>query len=281
MRNLLSAGSARLWRSKLLYLFAGAIFFLAAGTMLNAGRQALADTSGYPYYLEQHYFDTAVYMGIFSSAFLALFIGTEFGDGTIRNKLTVGHTRVNVYLSNLVLCAAASLVFNAAWMVGGMAGIPALGPWTIGTSGVVLSVVISVLAAVSLGSIFLLVSMLSGNRAATTVACIFLSLALIVTASYFYNHLCEPELSSGMMITIEGGLEVMPPTPNPRYVAEPLRSVFMAIVNILPTGQMILLANIKSGEGFAVYPLQIAGSLLLTLLTTGAGLILFKRRNLK
>lgn len=281
MRNLLSAGFTRLWHNKLFYVVNAAILLLAAGIMLNFGRQALADTSGYTYYLEQHYFDTSVYMGIFSSAFFALFIGTEFSEGTIRNKLTVGHTRIHVYLSNLTICAAASLVFTAAWMVGGMAGIPALGPWSIGASGVLLSLVISVLSSVALSALFLLVSMLSTNKSMAAVACIFLSLALIVTASYFYNHLCEPEMSSGMMITIEGGLQLMDPTPNPNYVAEPLRSVFAAIVNILPTGQMILLANIKSPEGLAIYPLQIAGSLLLTVLSTVAGLILFKHKDLK
>lgn len=281
MRNLLSAGFVRLWRNKLFYLTAEAVFLLAVGIMLNFSRQALADTSDYTYYLEQHYFDAAVYMGIFFSAFLALFIGTEFSDGTIRNKLTVGHTRTNVYLSNLTVCVAASLVFTAAWMIGGMAGIPALGGWTIGTSGILLMVVVSVLADLALCAIFLLVSMLSANKAAMTVVCIFLSLALIVTASFFYNNLCEPEMASGMVITMEGGLQIMDPTPNPSYIAEPLRSVFTAIVNILPTGQMILLANIKSQEGFANYPLQIAGSVLLTILVAGIGLFLFRRKDLK
>lgn len=280
MRNLLSANFARLWRSKIFYLTAEAVFLLAAGIMLNAGRQAVADSSGYTYYLEQHYFDAAVYTGIFISAFTGLFIGSEYCDGVLRNRLTVGHTRSSVYLSSFAVSAAASVIFTSAWMVGGMAGIPALGPWTIGTSGVLLAVVISVLAAVSLSAIFLLASTLSTNKAVTAVVCILLSLALIVAASYTYNRLCEPEMSSGMMITMDG-LQIMDPTPNSDYVAEPLRSVFAAIVNILPTGQMILLANIKNQEGFANYPLQAAGSVLLTILTTSVGLLLFKRKDLK
>ena len=280
MRKLLNANFARLRRSKLFYLVTAAICLLAVVTMLNAGRQALADTSGYTYYLEQHYFDTAVYMGIFSSAFFALFIGTEFSDGTIRNKLIIGHSRAKIYLSNFVVCSAASVVFSIAWMVGGMVGIPALGPWSIGVDGIIMMVIVSILSAISLGAIFLLIAMLSTNKAATTVICIFLSLALIVIASFFYNRLCEPEMHSGMTITLEG-LQFMDPTPNPRYVAEPLRSVYHAIVNILPTGQMILLANIKSGEGLADYPLQIVSSVYLTVLAVGAGIFLFKRKDLK
>lgn len=281
MRNLLSAGFLRLRRGRFFYLVTAAIFLLSAAIMLNSGRQALADQSGYPHYLEQHYFDAAVYMGIFASAFFALFIGTEFSDGTIRNKLMVGHTRTNVYLSNLIVCAAASLVFTAAWMVGGMAGIPALGGYTIGTDGVILMLLVSALSAITLSAIFVLAAMLSENKAVTTVVCIFLSLALIVSGSFFYNSLCEPEMSRGVTITLEGGLQFADPTPNPDYVPEPLRSVYLVIVNLLPTGQMILLANIKSGEGFANYPLQIAGSVLLTALATGIGLFLFRRKDLK
>ena len=54
MRKLLNANFARLRRDRMFYLIAAAICLLAAGTMLNAGRQALADTSDYIYYLEQH-----------------------------------------------------------------------------------------------------------------------------------------------------------------------------------------------------------------------------------
>ena len=162
-----------------------------------------------------------------------------------------------------------------------MAGVPALGWWSIGTNGILLMIVVSVLASVALSSVFVLVSMLSTNKAVMSVICIFLSLALIVTASYLYNNLCEPEMSSGVTITLESGLQFMDPTPNPKYVAEPMRSAFAAVENILPTGQMILLANIKSPEGFSNYPLQISGSVLLTLASTAAGLFLFRRKDIK
>ena len=119
MRNLLSAGFTRLGKNTAFYLTAGALLIIAAVMMLTAGRTALRNTSDYVYTLEQHYFDLAGYMGFFLAAFIALFIGTEYSDGTIRNKLIVGHARTNVYLSNLLVCAVASAAFNAAGMVGG------------------------------------------------------------------------------------------------------------------------------------------------------------------
>ena len=281
MRKLLSAGFGRLWRNKFFYLAIVGIFLLAVVTVLNGCRQAINDTSGYIRNLEWYYFDTAVYSGIFLSAFIALFIGAEHSDRTLHNKLIVGHSRTEVYLANLTICSTVTVFLVAAWMLGGMVGIPVLGFWIIGVRGMLLATLVSVLVMVSLSSIFLMVSMLSSSKAVTAVTCILLSLLLIVCATTPYNALCQPEMSSGVMITVEGGLQFMDPTPNPGYVGEPLRSVYTVIVNMLPTGQQILLANIISDEGFANYLLQIIGSVLITAFTTGVGISLFRRKDLK
>ena len=71
------------------------------------------------------------------------------------------------------------------------------------------------------------------------------------------------------------------PSPNPAYIAEPMRTIFVTILNILPTGQTVLLANLTSGEGLALYPMQLAGSGVLIALITAIGLEIFKRKDLK
>ena len=38
------------------------------------------------------------------------FIGTEYSDGTIRNKIVVGHSRSTIYLANLLTCCFAGLI---------------------------------------------------------------------------------------------------------------------------------------------------------------------------
>ena len=282
MRNLLSAGFARLGKNTAFYLTASAMLIIAAVMMLISSRAALRNTSDYVFTLEQHYFDLTAYMGFFLAAFIALFIGTEYSDGTIRSKLTVGHARGSIYLSNLFVCAIASMVFIAAGMVGGLVGVPVLGFWTLGAAEVATAFVIAFLAGIALTAVLMVVSMLTSNRAAGVVICIFLFLGLLLLASFLYNNLLEPEMHSGMIITIDG-IQAAPPEPNPTYVAEPLRSVYIALLNILPTGQMALLANISDSaqEGLTIYPLQIAGSFLVIALGTGTGLLLFRRKDLK
>ena len=48
--------------------------------------------------------------GVVLSAFCSLFVGAEYSDGTIRNKIAVGHSRAAVYLANLVTCSAAGVL---------------------------------------------------------------------------------------------------------------------------------------------------------------------------
>ncbi|MGY3662454.1 MAG: hypothetical protein ACXAHE_00930 [Roseburia sp. 1XD42-69] len=47
-----------------------------------------------------------------------MFLGTDYSDGTIRNKLTVGHTRTNIYLANLIVTFAAGLLIMCVWFIG-------------------------------------------------------------------------------------------------------------------------------------------------------------------
>lgn len=54
-------------------------------------------------------------LSFFCPIFCSMFIGTEYSDGTIRNRLIVGHTRKSIYLSNflqLVLPALSLLLLQ-------------------------------------------------------------------------------------------------------------------------------------------------------------------------
>lgn len=54
-------------------------------------------------------------IGIVTSVFLSLFLGTEYNDGTIRNKIVVGHKRSHIYLASLVTAITAITIVYFAW----------------------------------------------------------------------------------------------------------------------------------------------------------------------
>ena len=50
-------------------------------------------------------------------AFLSLFLGREYGDGTLRNKVTAGYRRGQIYLAYLLASLAVGLLFLAAFLL--------------------------------------------------------------------------------------------------------------------------------------------------------------------
>lgn len=105
---------------------------------------------------------------------------------------------------------------------------------------------------------------------------ILLWLALLILASMVYNRLCEPESISGIVMTLDG-METSEPSPNPNYVSGTFRTFLEWVVNILPTGQAILMANAE-----ITHPLQnILCSALIALGTTLGGIFAFRRKDLK
>lgn len=66
--------------------------------------------------------DALIFVGglylIFAAAVVVgLFVGTEYSDGTIRNKLSAGHARRDIYLSKLIVCAAADVVIYVVYIL--------------------------------------------------------------------------------------------------------------------------------------------------------------------
>ena len=104
---LLRANFYRLWRSASFWaavsvMFGIGVFELAVG--VHAQRQ------GTPVPLDNRYMLFVLMSGVVLSAFCSLFVGAEYSDGAIRNKIAVGHSRAAVYLANLVTCSAAGVL---------------------------------------------------------------------------------------------------------------------------------------------------------------------------
>lgn len=65
---------------------------------------------GYEATLDNFFFDYATYILVLGAIFCSLFIGTEYSDGTIRNKLIMGYSRQKIYCANLIVCIIANLM---------------------------------------------------------------------------------------------------------------------------------------------------------------------------
>lgn len=276
MNKLISAGFSRLKRDKVFLILEFVMLAYAVAYMLNGCRQAASDTmSGYHYTLEKYYFQYALTIGLFSAVFTSLFLGTEYNDGTIRNKLIIGHTRTRIYLSSLAVCISATLLIMLTWLIGGLIGIPGLGLWNMGNQ-LYVYLLISVLFTAALSAVFTFIGMLCPNKAFSAVASILLFFGMLFLASVIYNALSQPELANNIIMTTEG-IQMGDPAPNPDYISGTTREIYQFILDVLPTGQ-----GLQAFDLSIAHPLRmIISSLCITVGVTVCGLRIFDKKNIR
>ena len=276
MRRLLAANFSRLWKDKTFWLCMGTMLVYSIVYMLNGCRQATIRLPEYHYSIDEYYFHFTIVIGAFCALFSSMFLGTDYSDGTIRNKIVVGHTRTSIYMADFILIFSATLLLMLVWMIGALVGIPALGVWEIGSIRLLVYLLIAVMFAAAFSGIFTFVSMVSANKALTVAVSIFLFLGLLVLASMVYNDLGQPEMVSGVEITANG-MEMGEPAPNPNYVSGKMRILYEFILDFLPTGQGVQMWQLEISNPIRM----LLSSVFITAATTLGGIFVFKRKNLK
>ena len=118
MSKLLRADFFRLFNSKIFWL--GVLFMAGLAGFMAFTRWS--DMQAFPEYYRSRSSDAFIlnggmYVGIVIAVFTGIFIGSDYSDGTIRNKHIIGHSRMKIYLSNLIICFFASVVMYSAFLV--------------------------------------------------------------------------------------------------------------------------------------------------------------------
>lgn len=278
MSKLLRANMVRLWKNKMFWLCMGGMLIYAVAYMLYAGHNSFSPITREAYTLEHYYFQFLLYVGFFFAVVTSMFLGTEYSEGTIRNKLIVGHTRANVYLANLIVTFVAALLVMCVWFIGALVGVPALGFFTLTPADLVGYFLFCVLLAAAYSAVNTFVAMLSSKN---IIAVVLVSVAMILCAAVLYDALEAPEkISSLSGVTFSGtvpmeivGEEVL----NPKYTGGAMRFVFQMLMDVLPTGQSVNVAFLKIERPVTM----ILSSVIVTVGITALGIKLFCKKDLK
>jgi len=277
MRKLLSANFARLWSSKSFWVTLAALFGFSLVQALNATRmvQNLLEL-GYERVVDRYMFNEAPYMGIFQGVFISFFLGTEYSDGTVRNKLVVGHRRGEIFLANFIVCFAASCVFLAAWWVAMTPYVAGLGMPEMGAKGLALYALVAVGFTAVFAALYTSLASLSSSKAVTLVLALVLWIGLLYTGNRLVDRLWEPEMKGGMAY-INGAVVETGPVPNPLYLTGAARAVCEFLRDLLPTSQAILMTDAELTR-----PLPCAAlSAVLTVCICILGAAAFRRKDIK
>ena len=271
MRKLLRADFARLRRNRALYLCMAAAFVMSLLFLINIRADNEDLTT-----LDEIILQVMPFLPIFYAVFASLFLGVEYQDGALRNKLIAGHSRAAVYAANLITVTAGCLAILAAWAVTAAIGAIKFGGFVQSAGALLGQLAIIALCTAAVAAILTILGMLISNRAVAAVAAILLMFGMLAFGSAIYGALSEPEMTTPVIMT-ENGVEFGDPAPNPAYVSGARRAIYQFAVDALPSGQAILIANMELARP-AVSACASAG---IILLVSATGIVVFKRRDLK
>ena len=268
MSRLLVSTFIRMLKKVIFWFFVLCMFAYGVYTALNIASEARIG-----FVLDRCLFECLPLMGLISAIFTSLFIGSEYSDGTIRNKIIVGHSRIRIYLANLIVCAIASVLISLSYTVG---------------ATIFLCMISSLMISITFASIMTLLAILNTNKAGNVVVSMILALVLLVSGSFIHQKLGEPKLYDNYVTVNEMGIPTqVEQLPNPQYIEGTPRIVLEVLSDLLPSGQAIQLADAFDTEGMtdesiAKAPYRWMGySLLVTFLTSVLGIALFQKKEIR
>ncbi|MCI8301884.1 MAG: ABC transporter permease subunit [Oscillospiraceae bacterium] len=269
MGNLLHAGLSRLVRSRIFLLAVLAELAYTALVVLVCWDHYATGTGNYT--LESVLTAGFGLMGylpvpsLIAAPLLSLHLGAEYSDGTLRNKLIVGHTRTEIYLSDLLTCVIAAVGLDVLYLLlaGALCAYPVLGMagtlLRVSPGQLLAWVAVGLLARAAWAAAVKLTVTLLGSRTSASIAGLLLVLAAAGACSFGFHEL-EYLARHPEALNLEG------------------RTAFWQLaLDTLPTGQYLQISRLDTPNLWRLPLLSLA----VAAAVTGAGLVLFRRKDLK
>ena len=277
MRKLLRAGFLRLRKDKV-FLIAMALMFLYGVIIpvmhyLDNTKNSVAGWT-----LDTTLFSYVIVMPILLAIVSAFYIGSEYSDGTMRNKIIAGHHRSHIYLANLLVSSVTAVLLGIAFFVPYICvGMPLLGAFQTEAAVILSHLLLNVVLGAAFSSIFTLLAMLCQNKAYTVAGCILLSFLLLFFGIHIFSALNEPEYYAAYSYTENGVTVKEDECKNPNYLSGTKRKVYEFLRDFIPGGQVIQIGNmeVEKPVRLALYDCIILAA------TTGCDAVIFKHKDLK
>lgn len=258
MNKLLNAGLVRLFHNRLFRT--GMLLSVSFGILMNLIRyldiqknpEAYAKLGAEYHSAEGFVFSGAIYIMFLIAVIVAKLLGTEYSDGTLRNKIIAGHKREAIFLANYGIGAVASLCMLLAFIVVTLIVGRALLPATCLTTRELVSFVLSECASMlALTAIFVMITMLVRSKSTAIATCLILTVVFFAAGMTISSKLSEAQ-----------GIK---------------RAVYEQLNNILPVNQVLQVMMFEKEHLviMAVY------SVLLIALCNGTGIWVFRKIDLK
>lgn len=216
-------------------------------------------------------------IGMFIAIFTGLFVGTEYSDGTIRNKIIAGHKKINIYLSNFIISSIVAIIFQIIWTAFVLIiAVPVFGKPIIELNQLLITSFDSIMFIIAYSAIFNFISVLSCNKTISAVTCILLFFIMLGVTVSAFNIIQTPETVQQGGLNPDTGVVSFEEVPNPKYPSDSKRQFYQRIVDIIPMGQAF---SIGAGLSTNLYMLPVY-SMALIIIFNGVGVYLFCKKDL-
>ena len=176
MIKLLKAGFFRLKKDIIFWLFVFLTIGIAGFTLFR-----YASNENVNVHLDKIVNEFIMYIGLFIAIFVSIFVGKEHSQGIIRNKIIVGHSRISIFLANLIISTIASILCEIVYLVFVfLIGIPLFGQLQMSLSQFAMVLLNTVLVIISFCSIFNFISMICSEITVSTTICIILFITMFI-----------------------------------------------------------------------------------------------------
>lgn len=272
----------------------GALCPLITGWMVNRQREftnlATGNLAGGALSLDHFLFPWAMFLAVYFALQCSCFVGTDYYDGTVRNKIAAGYSRTDIYMANFIANTAAGCILFTiyiipAWCTGRLY----LGKLQVFTrSEMVIYILLMYVLMIALAGICTIVSMLISNEALAVILCIGIVVVLLLLSIWLIWSLDSPEyfepaFEGDDTTYIIRSITYHVGDHNPYYVGGMQRVLDQFLLNFLPGGVfMNFFMYMNDTELFCMnIGICFLGAVFFAVISTIAGVVLFKRKELK
>lgn len=190
----------------------------------------------------------------YTSVFIPLFIGTEYSDLTMRNKLVVGHTKKAVYISNFITAAVCTLIiYTSYWLPAFTVGLFFGGEINMDAAEFLGMFFMNVLTILAAAAVYVMLAMLISKKSSSVTAVLIGTIILIGSATIFEIVSISFEVPADAALSI----------------------IALFFTHVLPFGQIM---QIEAGSVNVLFPVY---SIAVTAVSTAMGMFIFRRKDLK
>ena len=182
--------------------------------------------------------------------FISIFIGTEYSDGVIKNKIINGHKRSDIYISNLLISILVSFIYSLIYIIFVIiVSLVLESDINISINKFIFLLFDSFLLNIVISSLFTFVCMSTSNKSISGIISLIIVIWTIIITSNIMSKISD---ATGI-----------------------IKIVYDFIINVLPYGQATQILNLN--ENYQILWLY---SIILIFLINLYGIILIKKKEL-